>query len=388
MLFKFPLKKVIEGITHFFVPDTGDSSPSSMIVFYNPVMEFSRDISIIAIQAYQKIIEKEISICEPLTGSGIRGTRYANEVEQVKRVILSDINSVAVKLTQKNIKINKLEEKVFVEHKDANLILSEHAKRGKRFNVIDIDPFGSPAPFLDSAVRAVSGKNGLLAITATDMPPLCGLFPETCARKYGAYSLRTEYCHEIGVRILAGALARIAARHGLAISICFCHSTNHYIRIFAMTNIGKKKADRSIKKIGYISHCFKCGYRTLNQGIISKIPRECSNCGHNLDTAGPLWLGEIFDKEFVEKIINELSEKKLRTKRRVKKILELIHEELQGPPTYIDLHKYYKKLKEPIPPIRSVIKKLRKEGYIATRTHFNPRAIRTNSDDFFYHTGG
>lgn len=36
------------------------------------------------------------------------------------------------------------------------------------YEAVDLDPYGSPAQFLDSAVQAVS-EGGLLLVTATDM---------------------------------------------------------------------------------------------------------------------------------------------------------------------------------------------------------------------------
>eukprot|EP00878_Enallax_costatus_P042476 GHUV01049846.1.p2 GENE.GHUV01049846.1~~GHUV01049846.1.p2 ORF type:complete len:105 (+),score=24.09 GHUV01049846.1:1275-1589(+) len=41
------------------------------------------------------------------------------------------------------------------------------------YDAIDLDPYGTPVQFLDSAVQAVS-EGGLLAVTATDMAVLCG----------------------------------------------------------------------------------------------------------------------------------------------------------------------------------------------------------------------
>jgi N2,N2-dimethylguanosine tRNA methyltransferase len=42
------------------------------------------------------------------------------------------------------------------------------------FDVIDIDPYGTAAPFLDGACMAVT-QGGLLSITCTDMPVLSGV---------------------------------------------------------------------------------------------------------------------------------------------------------------------------------------------------------------------
>ena len=43
----------------------------------------------------------------------------------------------------------------------------QHRMKNK-FDCVDIDPYGSPSPFIDAAVQCVS-DGGLLMITATDM---------------------------------------------------------------------------------------------------------------------------------------------------------------------------------------------------------------------------
>ena len=39
---------------------------------------------------------------------------------------------------------------------DAILLMHEHKTLEKRFHAVDLDPYGSPAQFLDSAVQAVA----------------------------------------------------------------------------------------------------------------------------------------------------------------------------------------------------------------------------------------
>lgn len=43
----------------------------------------------------------------------------------------------------------------------------------KGFDVVDLDPYGTPAMFLDSAMQSVK-DGGLMLVTATDMAVLCG----------------------------------------------------------------------------------------------------------------------------------------------------------------------------------------------------------------------
>jgi tRNA (guanine26-N2/guanine27-N2)-dimethyltransferase len=48
-----------------------------------------------------------------------------------------------------------------------------HRSFEDRFDVVDLDPYGSPAVFLDGAVQSVK-DGGLLLVTCTDMAVLCG----------------------------------------------------------------------------------------------------------------------------------------------------------------------------------------------------------------------
>jgi tRNA (guanine26-N2/guanine27-N2)-dimethyltransferase len=252
----FPTEIVEEGAVKVLVPkleafvkEPWEYAPSKAPVFYNPIMELNRDIAVLALQAYQRMVNREICVCEPLAGCGVRGIRFAVEVDGVKKVLINDINEEAVKLAKQNVQLNNLSERVSVKNEDANLLLSRYAAPRKRFDAIDIDPFGSPVPYLDSAIRALR-DGGLLILTATDMAPLCGVHPKACIRKYGGKPLRTEYCHEIAVRLLAGCLATTAAKHDIGVNILFSHSTNHYIRVYAKIKYGATKADESLKKIG------------------------------------------------------------------------------------------------------------------------------------------
>lgn len=145
-------------------------------VFYNPVMEFNRDISVLAVESYQRCVSRNLKILDAMTGCGIRGIRYAVEVNKVAHVVLSDVQHTAIELAKRNIERNGVEDRVEAACMDANLVLTLHNTPHDRFDVVDLDPFGSPAPFLDSAIRGAS-NNALVLLTATDMPPLCGIRP-------------------------------------------------------------------------------------------------------------------------------------------------------------------------------------------------------------------
>jgi tRNA (guanine26-N2/guanine27-N2)-dimethyltransferase len=381
----FPTETVEEGNVKIMVPKLkafvkapSEYAPSKAPVFYNPVMELNRDIAVLALQAYQKMLNREISVCEPLTGSGVRGIRFAVEVRGVKKALINDINRKAFELANHNVQMMGLRERVTVANEDANCLLGCYGAPRKRFDAIDVDPFGSPVVYLDSAIRAIR-NGGLIALTATDMASLCGVYPKACVRKYGGKPLRTEYCHELAVRLLAGCLATTAAKHDIGISIVFSYNAAHYIRIYATTKYGAKKADENIKNMGYILHCFNCFHReTAKELFFLAGSGKCSQCGSKMSIAGPLWLGKIFDKKFCELMEQEAKQRKLRLGERIGKILALTESEVEAPITYYVVDKLCDALALPVPPIKKIVKTLKEEGFQASLTHFNSKGIRTN----------
>ena len=381
----FPSEMVKEGKVKVLVPklaafvkQPSDYAPSKAPVFYNPVMELNRDIAVLALQAYQRIVNREISICEPLTSSGIRGVRFAVEIRGVKKVLIGDINERAFNLAKHNVRLNGLQERVTVQHKDANCLLSCHGAPHKRFDVVDVDPFGSPVPYLDSAVRALR-NNGLLAVTATDLAPLCGVHSKACVRKYGGKPLRTEYCHELAVRLLTGCIATLAAKHDISISVVFSHCTDHYIRVYAEIAYGAKKADESVKNLGYVLHCFNCLHRETAKDPFTKHIEKCPECGSKMDYSGPLWLERIFDRQFCELMAKENTHMAFRNSGKIAKLLSLAKGEAEAQATYYVLDKISDKLALPVPSVDALLQILRDRGFQAFPTHFNSRGIRTGA---------
>jgi len=383
--FDFPTEVVKEGNVRAVVPrleayvkEPWEYAPSKAPVFYNPLMELNRDIAVLALQAYQKIQGKRLSVCEPLAGCGIRGVRFAAEVEGVQKVVLNDINPKAAELAQFNVEFSKLTRHVFVLNGDANLLLSRYAAPRRRFHFIDVDPFGSPVPYLDAALRALC-DGGFLALTATDMAPLCGVHANACIRKYGGRPLRTEYCHELAIRLLIGCLVMMAAKHEIGVKVVFSHSTDHYIRVYATAHHGARQADQSVQNMGYILHCFSCFHRETSEGMVPYLKGECPECGSILKTAGPLWISKLSGSGFCSLMEKEIGKRQLKLRRRISKLLFLIENESEAPPTYYVVDKVSDKLNLPVPSTIRVLRRLKERGFEATLTHFNSRGIRTDA---------
>ncbi|PKL66811.1 MAG: tRNA (guanine(10)-N(2))-dimethyltransferase [Methanobacteriales archaeon HGW-Methanobacteriales-1] len=366
-------KHLQEGLVKIIVPEF-DKVSAKAPVFYNSAMELNRDLSVLALQKFQIELGEDITVCDAFGGSGIRGIRYSKEISGVSRVVVNDISSLAIKFTEENASLNEIEN-LEISQTDANMVLRE--RRGE-FDVVDIDPFGTPSYFIDSVANSLK-SDSLLCITATDTSALCGTYKEPCIRKYNAVPLKTEYCHENGIRILAGFVAMTFAKYKKSVVIKFSHSSEHYMRIYFQIQKGAKEADESLKNMGFIIHCRKCLFRQTINGLAPHIPDKCPECGEKTRVGGPLWLGAIQDSDFLEGMINLSEEKELNKEKQVLKLLNRCLEESEMPATYYDLHVVCKKLKISSPSILDVMEMLENEGFLVSRTHYRPTGIKTDA---------
>ena len=60
---EYKIKQIEEGLTKIEFPEF-DKVSSDAPVFYNPHMELNRDLSILAIQVFQKQENRNIDICD------------------------------------------------------------------------------------------------------------------------------------------------------------------------------------------------------------------------------------------------------------------------------------------------------------------------------------
>ena len=370
---------ITEGQTKLEVPElarfrtrAGDYAPSLAQVFYNPHAEFCRDISVSVLQ----VLDGElggIRVCDPLSGVGARGLRYAKEVKGVANVVVNDRSREAFDLIGRNVELNGLSG-VEVRNEDANVLLWEN--RGK-FDFVDLDPFGSPAPFIDAACAALA-RRGMLALTATDTAPLSGARAKACLRRYGARPLRTEYCHELGMRILICFVQRVAGKHELALAPVLAHATRHYFRIYLRARRGAERADELLAQQGYVSHCDACGRRKFTRGVAVELPSTCE-CGERFAHAGPLWLGKLMDRIFIHEVAGNLVQRNFKHGQQELVLLNRCAEEAEGPPTFYDLHELARRMGISPPRIAELIAGLKRRGHFASRTHFSGTGFRTDA---------
>jgi len=361
---------ITEGKAKFYasIAENGKIS-KELDVFYNPVMKFNRDVSVLLLNSMNELYDfKEIQIADIMAGSGVRALRFLKELNKgiIKNMTVNDYDENFSELFKKNLELNDMamDDSLIIGNKDANILLLESLG----FDYIDIDPFGSPNPFLESSIVRIS-RNGILAVTATDTAPLSGTYPDACKRKYWAIPLRNYLMHEVGLRILIRKVQLIGSQHDKALVPIYSYFKDHYFRIFFKCTKGKNIVDEILAQHKYLLFCEKCFSHVISETNTG----HCMKCDLKMIYSGPMWIGKIFDEKLAAKIFEMNNDK------RNNKFLETIRDEsLIDFTCFYDIHAIAKKFKLEISRFDKLIDSIKKDGYVVSRTHFTPLGIKTN----------
>ncbi|KAI9595646.1 N2,N2-dimethylguanosine tRNA methyltransferase [Syncephalis fuscata] len=396
---------ITEGKATILFPNTNE-------VFYNPVQQFNRDMSIAAIKTwgveYLKTrkrrysdngpvtADRGFSVLEALSATGLRSIRYAKEIESLDHVVANDIEPDAVKSIRRNMAHNGVsEDKIRPSERDACALMYECRDPIKQFDVIDLDPYGSASPFLDGAVQAVA-DGGLLCITCTDLAVLSGSnHPETCFAKYGGTPVRAEFCHEMALRLVLHSLQTSAARYKRCITPLASFSIDFYIRMFVRVHTSPKGVKQVANKTAMIYHCTGC--RSFTEQPLGKITTNgtqekfgvasaptanspCQYCGHTLHIGGPYWSAPIHNAEFLSRMLEHVktSEGLYATQPRMIGMLSVASEELDVP-FYYTLSALASAVQGNTPPLPIVFSAILNLGYKVSVSHAARGSIKTNA---------
>ncbi|WYZ46324.1 hypothetical protein EsH8_IX_000549 [Colletotrichum jinshuiense] len=376
------------------------------------------------------------TILDALSASGLRALRYSHELPFVTSVTANDLTKSAIESIKLNRKHNGLEDKIQTSHDDAiahmyRRIADDLSKRDRfgnpskdnKYDVIDLDPYGTAAPFLDAAVQAVRDDGGLLAVTCTDGSHWAGhCYAEKCFSLYGGVPVKGLHSHEVGLRVILHALTSAAAKYGLTIEPVLSLSIDFYCRVFVKVHKSRDAVNYQGGKTMIMYNCPGCsawetqpmvrtrpapkkkGGYFYKHGLSQGPPTDssCKHCGSTMHIAGPMYSGPLHNAEFIQRILDLLptvDKSVYHTTGRIEGMLQTAMEEyLPGPEPEEDLDPKDKELarvdhfpffimpsrlagtlitqQPPDDLFRGALKHL---GYRVTRSHCRPGSVKTDA---------
>lgn len=329
-----------------------------MGTFYNPIMKIHRDISLLVLKHYFSTFTRPISFCDPMVASGIREARYLQQMPELfSKLYVGDISQKALDNCKETFEKNSIsQEKItFFNCKAQELIYKLN------FDCVEIDPFGSPAPFLDAAISQTN-HNGLLCVTATDTASLCGVYPKKALRRYNLHIHKTLCFDELGLRGLIAYCQRIAGKFDKTLHVEMSFVYGHFYRIFFRVEESAQKSLDNIKSHKFIS------YDRTSQCIQLHEFNE-------KERIGPIYTGKLNNKELVRKCVEDISI--IQGSKKVEKLLTSLQNEVESL-GYYDIHKLqsYCGIGEGIK-FTTLFEYLNKDTITSSLSHCNSRGLKT-----------
>lgn len=276
------------------------------------------------------------TILDALSATGLRALRYAKEIPFATHVVANDLSSESVQNIDLNIQHNEVKDKVHSNLADARAFMyskvgNERPKQGPayvhRFDVIDLDPYGTAAPFIDASLQALQ-DGGMLCVTCTDAGVFASTgYPEKTYALYGGMPIKGPHSHEGGLRLILNAVAVAAARYGLAIEPLLSLYIDYYARLFI--RVHRKQQDVKLLA-GTTMTVYNCGHGCgawatqpllRNQSQISRsgetffkfsfaqapsTTQNCKHCGSRQHLCGPMWAGPLHNPYFVQRMLDRV----------------------------------------------------------------------------------
>lgn len=323
--------------------------PADASIFYNPRMQFNRTLSSLALGAALPAL-KGRRLLDGFCATGVRGIRYALENE-LESITFLDAHPSAVALTKKNAEKNNINAEFVCDE------FNHFCTKAGSFDVVEVDPFGTPTPHIQSALHACR-KKAVLSVTATDLATLCGRQNQPAKRRYDATPLYVDFAHEIALRIILGFVARQAAMQDVGIQPLFSFYQDHYVKTMVLVEKSAKKADASLTHLGSV---------WFDPDTKARDTRPLK--GKNVKVAGPLWVSDVNDADILKTMKRHAPDEK------TKRVLDLLDNERGLPPYFYDVHQ----LGHTAPKMDELIGKLEKKKFQAARTHYAPTGLKTDA---------
>ncbi|KAJ5151774.1 tRNA (guanine(26)-N(2))-dimethyltransferase [Penicillium capsulatum] len=266
------------------------------------------------------------TVLDALSATGLRALRYAAEIPLITKVVANDLSESAIKSMKTNIDYNELQDRIQPNKGDARAYMYG-LNSLQKFDVIDLDPYGTAASFMDAALQGVK-DGGLLCVTCTDAGVWASTgYAEKSFALYGGIPIKGSHSHEGGLRLILNALATAGARYGLSVEPLLSLSIDFYARVFVRVTRSpaqvKFNAGNTMLVYGCDSGCgawttqpFGATREKLNrQGqtmyhySLAQGPTaspHCEHCGFKTHVAGPMWAGPLHNPHFIQKILGLL----------------------------------------------------------------------------------
>ncbi len=338
--------------------------------FFRAKSQPVRDLGILAATVHRQHTQR-LRVLDAMAGCGIRSLRYWTE-SGADWLWVNDSNPELATVLHENLSKAIAQGCAQITHQDANRIFFDCYTRQDYYDLVDVDCFGSAAPFLSTSLWSVA-IGGLLYLTSTDGRTVGGSPPEQGLLAYGSFVRNHPAVHEQGLRLLIGSTQQQAATKGLGITPIFSLFTGQTYRVMVQL---QAKPKLTAKNYGFLGYCHRCGsYQCIDWRKIGRSP--CPNDDHPLTLSGPMWLGYLHDVDYLTEMLSLANDWHWPD---CSALLNIMLAEATMPPYFYPLAEIGRRGQMDIPKRSHLLQALHQAGYPASETHLTAQGIKTHAN--------
>ena len=252
--------------------------------------------------------DRQLRWLDLMAGCGIRSLRWGLEAAPARpippRIHTNDSDPDRVAVLQANTApLLKLGLEPQLTNRSADSLLAALWLRGDRFDLIDLDAFGSPGPLIQPALQALR-CGGILFLASTDGRSPTGHERVGAIRSLGSAARVHPASWELALRHQLGLIARLAWMNGLGLRPLVSFSDGRTFR--TAVRVQQRPDSDQEQNLGLLARCEACGDQQQQSLLkLTGWPSCCCGSGQRRWlVSGPLWLGPLQDPIYLETLMS------------------------------------------------------------------------------------
>lgn len=341
--------------------------------FFNPAARPSRDLGVLLARILAR--RRPLRVLDLMAGCGLRSLRYGQEA-QACSLLVNDADPDRLPLLKTNLAVQEGMALLRISTQSAQRLLASCLIRGERFDLVDLDAFGSPNALLPLALEAVA-LEGVIYLASTDGRGPTGHDRTSALRRFGA-SVR---CHpaswELALRLQLGVIARTAWCQGRGVQPLFSFSDGRTFR--TAVRVRRHPVRGEELQLGLLAMCHRCGDQQVQPMGTLRQWESCLCSSPGWAVSGPLWIGPLQHCPTLEEMAMEASSIPTSLSREGGLLLARLQTDRGAPARCWPNALIARRLRSPQVPLKDLVGRLQAEGYGASASGVMAGQLRSDA---------
>lgn len=341
--------------------------------FFNPAARPSRDLGVLLALILAQ--GRRLRVLDLMAGCGLRSLRYGLEAG-ARALVVNDADPARLSLLRQNLRVLEGSCVLRTSALRAHRLLAHCLLQGERFDLVDVDAFGSPFDLVPLVLEAVA-LDGVLYLATSDGRGPTGHDRRAALRHLGA-SVR---CHpaswELALRLQLGVIARAAWSQGRGVEPLFSFSDGRTFR--TAIRLRRHPLPDEERRLGLLAICHRCGDQQVQPLLHLKCWKECLCQTPGLAISGPLWIGSLQEIPILDAMAAAAERSPSSLGPEGARLLSRLRGDKASLPRCWPSSFIARQLGASQPPLQALVCRLLDEGYQAGVSGVMPGQLRTDA---------